>query len=883
MRVNHYIIASFIGILPVLSYSQAPFELLEINSNPQIGSSPSFFEPMQNDIVVFFALDGLDSSFDVYGTDGTTGGTIKLKETNVVPDDDFVSFPLGRFGERILFTVSGTNGLEIWSTDGTLQNTVRLAETNIAVGFSAPAGPNQISADPEDFKFTITFEFNQQSGSPLFSKLVFTAGTPQTGVELWSTDGTIQGTGPLADINPGPEGSFPIFSGVFSGLSTTSSSVYFNATTPATGRELYITDTNTVTFLGDLEPGSVGAFDLPENSKEALELAPLGIGFLLNQDPEFTTLPDMFALYTTAHGYEPWATGGTAETTFMVADINPGPDSSLVNTAGVFNFNFGYFTNFTNKRTILIFSADDGSNGVELWRSNGSSGGTFLLKDFNTAPGVSGFGDQVVDINQVNNFGVFPAFTSANGLEPWVTNGNPAGTMLLKDIFPGQGPSLALSGFDFSFSTVPILDSTTLLPSRLLFLARTPTQGVELWTTDGTAANTQIVSDLTPGTGSSFPDFTTFGEIASVEFDSGSKLAFIAETPTTGLELFTTNGQPGNAALLKDINPGSAGAFSDWAEFEFVNFEPNAQQPSNLILFAATQASTGRELWKTDGTTNGTVLVKDINPGNGDGLDLGSDFLDGISSDDRYDSNNRYYFIGRNADGVEPWYTDATTNGTQQLKDVNPGPNGSDPVYASIYGNNNGTLTRSFTQNNRFLFTAITQSSGRELWVSDGTTANTQLTGQIAANESSGFDRSQNFFEVVEAGEEVVFSASDFSIIFGENSEFALNKEPWAYLIGGSTEPVCTYQVSTTTLNATTPSTQFTITTQPGCTWAFTNLPNWITATPTSGTGTQTVTLNFAENTTGAPRNAQFTVAGFQVQASQAAALVPAKDLYLFY
>lgn len=879
MRVIHYVIASFIGISPALSYSQAPFKLSEINSSPQGGSAPSFIEPMKNDNVVFFAFDGEDSALDVYATNGTPGGTTKLKETTGLPDVDFSSIPFGRFGDQVLFSVSGTNGLEIWATDGTAQNTVRLAETNIGVSSDAPLGPNQISSEPEDFRFFYLFEPGLSSISPVYKALLFTAGTAQTGVELWSTDGTVAGTKLVSDINPGAAGSFPIFCGYSRGFFGEQQSIYFNATTASTGRELYLTDAATATFLGDLEPGSVGAFDLPENDTTFLEVAPLSSSAFFNQDPELFNQPDLFPLYTTANGYELWTSNGTAQTTFMVADINPGSESSLVDTNGDFFFNYGFYTNFTNKRTILIFAADDGSNGVELWRSNASNGGTFLLKDFNTSPGASGFGDQIVDINQVNNFGVFPAFTSANGTEPWVTNGSTAGTVLLKDIFPGQGPSLPLSGFGTTLSSVPIINSTTLLPTRILFFARTPTEGTELWTTDGTTANTQIIADLTPGTGSSFPDFTTFGEIASIEFDGGTKLAFLAQTPATGIELFTTNGLPGNAPLLKDINPGTEGAFSDWGEFEFVPYFPTP----NLILFAAKQASTGRELWKTDGTSGGTVLLKDINPGTGDGLDLDRDFLDGITGDARYDSNNRYYFIGRNADGEEPWFTDATTAGTQQLKDVNPGAAGSDPVYASIYGNSNGTLTRNFTQNNKFLFTAVTASTGRELWVSEGTNATTQLTGQINAGVDSGFDLSQNVFQVVEAGQEVVFPASDFGIRISETSEFALNKEPWAYLIGGTTIPVCTYQVSATTINATTSSTPFTITTQTGCTWSFTNLPTWITATPSSGTGTQTVTLTFAANATGSTRNAQFNVAGFQIQASQEAPAVPAKDLFVFY
>lgn len=894
MRFFQYVITSFILLSPLYIYSQAPVELSEINPNIQGGSSPNFFVPLPNDIVVFSALDGVENSYDIFATDGTTGNTIKLKETSRVDGDDFFATPFGRFGDRVLFRVSGLNGIEIWATDGTLQNTVRLVETNIAASDNDPSGPNNISSNSEDFKFYFILEFSEDFTAPNFQKMLFTAGTTQTGVELWSTDGTPQGTGLVSDINPGPLSSNPYFVASFASFTTSNLSVYLTATTPTFGRELYIsngTSAGTV-FLGDLEPGTTGAFDLPENDPEFLEVAPLSAGTFFLQNPSIAAQPDLFPLYTTANGHELWTSNGTAQTTFLVSDINPGPDSSIVDTAGDFTFNYGYFTNFTNNRSILIFAADDGTNGVELWRSNASTSGTFLLKDFDTAPGVSGFGDQVVDISQVNNFGVFPVMTTANGLEPWVTSGSAPSTQLLKDIFPGQGPSLTLSSF--GFAPVQIANPTTFIPERLLFFATTPTQGIELWTTDGTNANTQITVDLTPGTGSSFPQFTAFGEIASIEFFNQGTLGFIANSPSTGLELFVTNGNPGNATLLKDINPGVGSAFADWGELEYVPFSPNPQQPSDLILFAAIEAATGRELWKSDGTTNGTVLVKDINPGTNFGLDLGGDFLSGIFNF-ADEENGRFWFIARDGDGVEPWYTDATTNGTQQLKDINVGPGDSDPLYGLISGDSNGTPTSRFRQNGKFLIAASTESTGRELWVSDGTEANTVLTGQIAPGSSSGINPNQNAITYYEAGAEVVFGASDFNLTL-PTSEFPLNTEPWAYTIGEGTTPTCTYTVTPLgdfgqlpvgepiLIPASGITASFRINTQTGCDWVVTGLAEWIDATITSGTGSDTTILTFAANPVTSQRSQAVVIAGTSYTFTQFAAQPqPDGDLFLFY
>ncbi|BBH39037.1 hypothetical protein myaer102_15570 [Microcystis viridis NIES-102] len=56
--------------------------------------------------------------------------------------------------------------------------------------------------------------------------------------------------------------------------------------------------------------------------------------------------------------------------------------------------------------------------------------------------------------------------------------------------------------------------------------------------------------------------------------------------------------------LVKDINPGSSNPYDLTAV-------------GNTLFFAASDGVNGRELWKSDGTAAGTVLVKDINPGSG--------------------------------------------------------------------------------------------------------------------------------------------------------------------------------------------------------------------------------------------------------------------------
>src|SRR3954464_10108277 len=123
----------------------------------------------------------------------------------------------------------------------------------------------------------------------------------------------------------------------------------------------------------------------------------------------------------------------------------------------------------------LVFAADDGSAGRELWVTDGTTAGTTLLKDINPGPGGSfpGFSQE----NQLffNDFAalgdgrlVFPAFNGSTGDELWVTDGTTAGTTLVKDINPGPGSSFA--GF-----------FAALGDGRLMFAANDGSTGWESW------------------------------------------------------------------------------------------------------------------------------------------------------------------------------------------------------------------------------------------------------------------------------------------------------------------------------------------------------------------------------------------------------------------
>jgi len=134
--------------------------------------------------------------------------------------------------------------------------------------------------------------------------------------------------------------------------------------------------------------------------------------------------------------------------------------------------------------------------------------------------------------------------------------------------------------------------------------------------------------------------------------------------------------------LVNDIRPGTAS--STPAHLTNVN---------GTLFFSATDGSSGIELWKSDGTSAGTVLVKDVSPG-----------AAGSSPSDLAAVDGLLLFTADNgADGREPWQSDGTAAGTFLVEDIDVGAAGSSPAE--------------FTSScSAILFSAQEPAFGRELW-----------------------------------------------------------------------------------------------------------------------------------------------------------------------
>ncbi len=203
-------------------------------------------------------------------------------------------------------------------------------------------------------------------------------------------------------------------------------------------------------------------------------------------------------------------------------------------------------------------------------------------------------------------------------------------------------------------------------------------------------------------------------------------------TASTGAELWATNGTLAAARLVKDVNP-------DIGNFD--TSSPKSSSPygfvqlGNTVLFGASTEATGGELWRTDGTAAGTRLVKDLVPGVEDAYPSSL-----IVLGDRVLFTTSDYAANRNYNSTL-WSTDGTEAGTRvvQAFDHNVSLFGAQVLQGELY------------------FTDDTGGLGSELWKTNGTATGTVLVKDIIPGASGG---NPNNLTVV--GDRLFFSANPY-------------------------------------------------------------------------------------------------------------------------
>ena len=554
-------------------------------ANLRIHSSYGQFSGASENFVYFHRDDNA-----LWRTDGTSDGTVLLVggiTSDIIgfqaADNGSVFFRIGRMLWKSTGALGGTGPVY---DNNSYASVVNRAGTLAYLYVNNDNGQRQIISYTTDGTDPATVLVSNVTNSPILSvgvnKLYMSYDDTVHGKEPWVSDGSPAGTAMLADVNSHPSsGSYPygkvIFKGevyfiadvgsedyvlwksngteegtvqltkgmqYLDGLTVSGDKLFFNGYDNEHGNELWVTDgTEAGTHMViDLVTGNNGSYPYSlVDANGTLFFLDSDFGYLWKTDgtlegtlPVSIIQPDSYLVaagdkvyftyydnYDENYGNELWVSNGSYAGTKRVKDIWPGYDSGL---------NYIDKSNTAAIGDIFYFIANDGSNGRELWRTDGSETGTRMVINLQgTSNGLSS-GNQFYTANNLLYF----MARNANGEdELWKTDGTAEGT-------------LTLTSFSESNGWINYQNGYALYNGELYFSATSATDGQELWKTNGTISGTVLVKNINP-----YGDSSPFG--FSVV---NGMLLFFANDGEHGQELWKSDGTDAGTVMVKDVAEG---------------------------------------------------------------------------------------------------------------------------------------------------------------------------------------------------------------------------------------------------------------------------------------------------------------------------------------
>ena len=697
--------------------------------------------------------------FELWVSDGTAAGTTLLADINPGAADSY-AVPWAAGSSLLLFVADdGVHGYAPWVTDGTAAGTHRVTSTgNLSAVYGyLPSIPTAVALTGDTFLFqangsqlwrtdgtaagtVLLRDFAASSGGTLGpsnmvlwnGRACFIAG-PYDGKSVWCSDGTAAGTVPLPAAAPAVDE-----------LTVAANHLFWRECDSVHGCELWSSDGTAAGtgLVADILPGAASSLWFDSFSFEN----------------DFVALPGALLFFAddNVHGSEPWRSDGTAAGTALVADVSPG---------GLGSFLGGETGAVAAAGTAFFFVLDPwGQFAPTLWKSDGTAAGTARVK-FPTAVHSS------ISVNDgglvLVSSGAFsyppvpdPLFLPGTPFAPlggarllfaaarwgpvpevWATDGTAAGTSYVGYQQPTQmvpfGGAVLFTDSQGVWRTDGTSGGTVLLGGSGTSQQLTPVPGAvyfsdspagtsQLWRTDGTAAGTSLATAVAYSSGP-LAEMTAFG----------NKVVFTANI-NYGYQPWISDGTAAGTRRL------GASACCPWNPTRYTVV-------GNTVFFAADDGVHGNELWKSDGTANGTTLVRDLNPGNGSALLPPADPTLGGGAVAVAFQGQLFFAADDGSIGEELWRSDGTLGGTQLVRDINPGTGGSQPRELTVAGG-------------KLFFVADDGVHGRELWVSDGTASGTTMLLDIMPGPESSVPQ-----QLTAAGNLVFFSAADP----------AAGREPW--------------------------------------------------------------------------------------------------------
>jgi ELWxxDGT repeat protein len=604
---------------------------------------------------VYFLADDGAHGMEIWRSDGTATGTARV--TDLVNDAPFINFGpdvLTEVGGVVLFRAFDPRSpAPLWTSTGTPESTAPFAycsscQLDPYTGLIEAAGKaffltSSISSAQQlavtDGTAAGSRAFNLCSGcsvdtfQPWQGGVLFLTGRSPEDKQIWFSDGTAAGTKPYTNLPLGVTN--------------------FRLEVVGIGANLYFLITDGAPGLWERDAAGktrqVSAFPIPQPSSEPGHLTPLGNRLVFNAW-DGISLPGL------------WTSAGTPETTAPVSV--PGVDwndaTDLVPAAG-----------------LLFFQVRPSVNDHQLWRTDGTAAGTFLLAQLT---------DQAVLVPYQGKLYYF-----VDG-QIWRSDGTAQGT-----VKTGDFPASLIS-----------VDEAAPGPNGIYLKTVTDPYHSDFWFTDGTSAGTRQLTHLNVnGVAGWPPHFTVFGGNVYFTWIDG--------------HLWKTNGTAAGTVPLGSFPTGDL---------------VTQIAPLGGALYFFTSGFSGESsvrLWRTDGTDAGTVQVREFAFEDVFGLPLQLVPFAG----------KLYFNVDDGVHGTELWSSDGTAAGTALVRDIYPGRRGSQPTHLTVAGG-------------RLFFVAGDDVHGVELWQSDGTAAGTRLVQDIAPQAFSS-----NPDQLTVAGDKLYFTADD--------------------------------------------------------------------------------------------------------------------------
>jgi ELWxxDGT repeat protein len=707
----------------------------DINPN---GSS----EPLELTVVndkIYFTAWNVATGRELWITDGTSSGTALVKDIRTGIGQSSSPENLTKFGNQLLFTANnGSAGRELYRSSGTSQLTTMVKDIEVGSG----------SSDPKDLTV---------SGDRLY----FSAFTNANGRELWRTNASSVGTVLVEDVEPGANSSDPIE------ITAWGNGVAFIGNRADVGKEVFRYERevlNDVFLLKDIVPGALGSepeylvesggslyfvANSPAEGREVFRSFGISANTAVLRDINIGTggsnparLIDVdgrlyFSAWAPTTGIELYSSTGTTANTLLVKDINLGNGGSYPNEMAEVNGK-------------LLFQAYEPSIGYELWRTSGTSSAT-KSSDLFAATSHS----YPTNLTNFNSDLVFTAFENTKKL-------------FIKPNGIGEKIQLSTSNsnWDLVDYSVAVVDDIFYFARQ----SRTGDDRMQLWKSDGTQAGTTLVKTIDgkyyvnktiASNGSLYAvlfdrdalDFvlwTSDGTTAgTTQLKANQSFADISEVTTVGdtvyfaatktgegfTRLWRTQGTNETTDIVAPIDRittlmqrggslyflGQEGSSFNFYRYDgqspptvlksgIVGYSRSGKLGVNLsgtLYFAGTSVEGESQIWKSNGTAAGTVLVKATSPVGVDGIPT---FLMRLGNSLVFDSAS-------SSSGRELWVSDGTSAGTKVLKHINSGIASSAPWHIGVV-------------DGEFIFSAF-DGSKRQIWKTDGTATGTTRVREI--------------------------------------------------------------------------------------------------------------------------------------------------------